>query len=502
MKLIDLLNRSCVRRPRRIAVKADCQEISYRQMHTDVLSLSKELERLGCGPGTRVGIVLGNCIEYFVSFFAISAAGATIVPLWSRMTDYEIAGYLADADVSVVITGQKQKVQGGRNHGGTLGAVIEVSYDADGALVIESSLTGECHRDERLREVALMVPTSGTTGRPKMVMLTDGQLISNMAVYRLVMGFDEGNIVYCVLALCHIYCICAQVLTHISLGDTFVLKSDVFFAKDFLGAVERHGITITALVPYMASLLVGFGRPDKYDLSSLKYVTLSGARTPAAIYEELCRRYSQTRFVNTYGMSEAGSRISIAAGSSGPFPSASVGKPMPGISVKIVNKNFRRVRAGEVGHIMVKSSGIMKGYYKQSELTRRVVRNGWLCTGDLGRIDFDGNLFIEGRTKEIILSGGENISPFEVEQCLLEHPVIAEAVVVGKEDRLLQEVPFAFVVTNGHHRQPRVPEIIRFCRRKLSSHKIPRIIRFVDSLPRLANCKIDRKQLEQMAKES
>ncbi|MHC4214601.1 MAG: class I adenylate-forming enzyme family protein, partial [Planctomycetota bacterium] len=458
----------------------------------------KELERLGCGQGTRIGIVFGNCIEYFVSFFAISAAGSTIVPLSERMTDYEIAGYLADADVSVVVTGPKQKIQGG----GTLSAVVEVSYDVDGSLVIESSVMGQCHRDGHFGEVALMVPTSGTTGRPKMVMLTDGQLISNMAIYRFVMGFDEGNIVYCVLALCHIYCICAQMLTHISLGDTFVLTSDVFFAKDFLSAVERHGVTVTALVPYMASLLVGFGRSDKYDLSSLKYVTLSGARTPAATYEELCRKYSTIRFVNTYGMSEAGSRISIAAGASGPFPSASVGKPMPGISVKIVNENFRRVPAGAVGQIMVKSSGIMKGYYKQAELTRRVVRNGWLCTGDLGRIDFVGNLFIEGRSKDIILSGGENISPFEVEQCLIEHPAIVEAVVVGKQDRLLQEVPFAFVVSNGHHRQPIVSEIIRFCRRKLSSHKIPRIIRFVDSLPRLANCKIDRKQLEQMAKES
>jgi len=499
MRLIDLLRNSVSALPRRVAVVDGRLRLSYRGMLQAVEQLGRVLESAGCRAGVKVAIALGNCAEYVAGFFAISAAGGTIVPLSANMAPREAARLIKRADISIVISS--------RRHARWLSqALSEVdgvttfyaAYDEAGALEIDKSGSGACEVDDANKDVALMAPTSGTTGEPKVVMLTNAQLISNMAVYRLLMGFYERNVVYCCLSFHHIYCICAQILTHISLGDTLLIHRKPFFVKDFLACAQAYKITATAFVPYMAILLSEFAGPEVFDVSSLKYVTLSGAKTPVAIYNKLVRKYPWVHFVNTYGMSEAGSRISIAAPTCGRFPIDSVGRPMPSVCVRIVNEEGKDVGAGASGQILVKSCGVMKGYYKQPELTAEALRNGWLATGDLGKVDENGNLYILGRTKDIIITGGENICPQEIEEVLVEHPAIRECAVVGQDDRLLGEVPYAFAVPTSNCAMPSRWAIVKFCRRKLSSHKIPRFVRFVDELPKLGSCKIDRAALKEM----
>jgi long-chain acyl-CoA synthetase len=435
-----------------------------------------------------------------MSFFAISAAGGIIVPLSTHTTPYEAAGYVDRADVSIVVTSQTcvKRLFGvsGTFKGIT---VMCVGYDIDKGLKVETHIGGECEPDEENGDVALMVPTSGTTGAPKIVLLTDDNLISNMAVYRLLMGFKGDNVVYCALLFRHIYCICAQILTHISLGDMFVITDRPFFIRDFLKAVHRAGITAAAFVPTMAILMAEYPEPDQFNLESLKYITISGAKMPKLAYSLLSEKYRGTKFINTYGMSEAGSRISIAAPFPDQFPVESVGRPMPSVSVRIVDDEGNNARVNCVGEIVVKGPGTMKGYYKQPDLTAETIVNGWLKTGDLGKLDEDGNLFVLARIKDIIISGGENICPFEIEECLIAHPAVREAAVVGQKDRLLQEVPCAFIVKSNHSEKPAPVEIVRFCKTRLSSHKMPRSIEFVESLPRLGTSKIDRKALKKMA---
>ena len=355
-----------------------------------------------------------------------------------------------------------------------------------------------CKVDERNKDVALMVYTSGTTGPPKIVMLTDSQLISNMVTYRSLMGFGSHNVVCCSLPLRHIYCVCAQILTHISLADTFVLNDKPFFIKDFLKAVESQKVTITAFVPYMAMLLAEFPESERFNLGSLRYVTLSGAKTPKSTYKLLTEKYSHIQFINTYGMSEAGSRISIAAPFPNRFPIESVGSPMPGVEVKIAGDSGNVLPPEAIGEVEVKSSGVMKGYYRQPDLTNETIVGGWLKTGDIGKLDEKGNLFLVGRRKNIIISGGENIYPSEIEECLMEHPAILETAVVARRDRRLQEVPCAFVVKNRLSKEVIPIEIIGFCKKRLSSHKTPRSIKFLDRLPKLGTWKIDRNTLRKM----
>jgi len=500
MKLIDLLEFSALGEPQRPAVKNAHMQLSYSRLLADVRALAAQLKSVRCRAGTKVALILGNSAEYLVGFFAVSAAGGAILPLSAGMTLYEIAAFIDRADASIVITSEKyaRRLQGRLPQPCNV-TVISVRYNCRAKLKI--GIGGLAYRAATPGhdDIALMVPTSGTTGQPKIVMLTDNELISNMAVYRLVMGFQGNDIVYCSIAMHHIYCICAQVLTHISLGDTFITHEGPFFIKDFFDAVQSHGVSVTAFVPYMAILLARYPCPGQFNLNSLRYVTLSGAKTPASTYKLLTDKYPHIDFINTYGMSEAGSRISIAAPFYERFPIDSVGKPMPGVSVRIVDEHNRDLPANSQGEILLRSPGIMNGYYKQPALTGETINDGWLKTGDIGKLDEQGNLFIIGRTKDLIVTGGENISPVEIEDCLMEHPAIRDAAVVGKKDDLMQEVPCAFVVKNERCVKCSTADILKFCKVRLSSHKVPRCVVFLNKLPRLGSSKIDRNALRKKA---
>lgn len=498
MRLIDLLKRSGTKYPDRVAVKDDVCEITYTQLLSNVEQLSGYLKSAGCGPGVKIAIVLPNSAVYFTSFFAVSSAGATIVPMSSKMTAYEAAGFIKRADVSLVLT---EKTFAGKL-AEQLGdieqiAIFTIEQNADSILKVETFASGRLRADIDNTDVALMVYTSGTTGQSKIVMLTDDQLISNMFVYRNVTDFDQPNVVYCSLLLHHIYCLCAQVLTHISLGDTFIVKNSPFFIKDFFKAVQNHKVTITAFVPYMAILMAEYPDPDQFDISSLKYITFSGAKTPKLIYQKLTQNFRHIKFINTYGMSEAGSRISIAAPEPGEFPAESVGRTIPGVKVRITDDSRKVLPADYTGEVEVKGSGVFKGYFNQPQLTKETIIDGWMRTGDLGRLDADGNLFLAGRKKEMILCGGENIFPAEIEETLLENNSVREAAVIGIPDDRLEEVPCAFVVSRDGLCSE--ADIINFCRKRLSSFKVPRKVFFTDKIPKLGTSKIDRRQLKEIA---
>ncbi len=497
VKLIDLLIKSSREFPTKTACINGNIHISYEQMSRCVRLLAEQLKNIGCRGGVKVALVLNNSIEYLIGFFAVSAVGGIIYPLSGSMTTREISRYMARADISLVITN--------RSLGSRLidqlrdcypAAVLYIQYCGEYTLQIDSRQYTDCRADEVNRDVALMVPTSGSTGSYKIAMLTDENLICNMLTYRATMNFRNPNIVYCALPMYHIYPICAQILTHISLGDTFIVKDTPFFIKEFIQAVQEFKVTISAFVPYMAMHLADFPDAKRFKLESLKYITLSGAKTPKATYHRLKKRYPTVSFVNMYGMTEAGSRITLAAPHNGPYPDDSVGKPMPGVIVKIINRNGEMVPRNGTGQILVKSHGVMKGYYHQSELTRKTLAGGWLHTGDLGRLDEYGNLFLVGRIKDIILSGGHNINPAEIEECILAHPSVAQVAVVAKKDRLLQEVPAAFVVKNDPLEKLKPADIVKLCQIGLSSYKVPRVVNFLNELPTLNNSKIDRNRLK------
>ena len=501
MKIIDLLKNSAEAKPNNIAIKNEHIEISYEKMCSDVHYLAEKLKYAGCSEGVRIAIFLGNSAEYLVSFFAISASGGIIFPLSIRMTPNEIASSLNNADVSIIISDKSYQ----KNLSNALSrpnflSILTVQYE-NGNLKVETIQTHTPKVNKELNDVALFVQTSGTTSQPKIVMLTNDNLISNMLSFRSAMDFQHHNTVYCALPLNHIYCICAQILTHISIADTFIINELPFFIKDFLRMVNLYNVTITAFVPYMAIMLAQYPDSSGNLLSTLKYITLSGAKTPKLIYNILTKRFGTVQFINTYGMSEAGSRISVAAPNPEKFPSDSVGRPIPQVSVKIVDEKEKNVPANSAGEIFINSSGVMKGYYKQPALTANTIIDGWLRTGDIGKLDEKGNLYILARKKDIIISGGENLCPVEIEEHLFSHPAVSEVAVVGQKHNLLQEIPFAFIVKKNPSEKLTTIEIIEYCKNKLSNSKIPKTIKFIEKLPKIGSIKVDRKTLKKMADE-
>lgn len=495
MKLVDLLKRSVTKYPGRKALMDDVCEMTYSKLLSNVMDLSEHLKSAGCGPGLKVAIMLPNSAAYFAAFFAVSNSGATIVPMSSLITPYEAACCISKAQVYMVIT-DRTFASNLKDMTDNSVSILTLEQIADGSIKTERLITGDIKQDTNNSDAALMVYTSGSTGQSKMVMLTDDQLISNMFIYRCVTDFDMPNIVYCCLHLHHIYCICAQVLTHISCGDTFIMTKNPFFIKEFLKTVQRDKVTITAFVPFMAKLMADYPRPGQYDISSLRYITLSGAKTGAGVYRKLTRTYKHVKFINAYGMSEAGSRISIAAPEPKLFPVESVGKPIPSVKVRITDESGRSLSPGLVGEIEVRSPGVFKGYFNDPEQTSKTIVNGWLKTGDLGKVDAEGNLYISGRKKEMILCGGENIYPAEIEEVLMKNEFIKEAAVVPVPDERLQEVPCAFVVVK---QIVSIQAIKNFCIKRLSSSKVPRRIIFTDILPKLDSSKIDKRKLKQIA---
>ena len=500
MKLCDLIIDSARKSPKRVACISGAGAISYRQLMDQMNILAKKLKYVGCRRGAKIALVLDNSIEYLIAFFAISAARGTIVPLSGKMTAYEISPYICQADAHIIIT---NKTIGNKISKKTImeraASIVYIKYCTEKKLDIDIKTFASNQIEKENDDLALLVPTSGSSGPNKLVMLTNENLISNMHAYKNAMHFKDHHIVYCALSMHYIYCICAQILPHVSRADTFILNEQPFLIKEFLQTVSKRRVSISAFVPYMAARMAACPGLDQFNLKSLKYITLSGAKTPLTIYKTLKTKYQHIRFVNMYGMTEAGSRIALAMPPRKKFPDDSVGAPAPGVSIKIINQKGEDLPPHTTGQVIVKSSGVMKGYYKQPQLTKKTLINGWLHTGDLGHLDERGNLFLSGRIKDIINSGGYNVNPLEIEQCLLKHPSIAQAAVVAKKDKTLQEVPCVFVTQKHPPKNLSPKNILTFCRNKLSAYKVPRYVVILDKLPILAGSKINKNLLRKMA---
>lgn len=485
MKLYELLKENSERNPKEIAVIDGNRKINYQQLEGYVDKLSEALRSVGCGQSCKIAIVMDNSIEWIISFFSISKAGGIIIALPPVKNVSQLEESLVDTDADMVITNIKTERSDI--------SVVNIRLQ-DENLSISINGYYKKNAEKTCDDVALMMPTSGSLGRPKIAMLSNEGLINNMYLYRMAMGYGSRQRAMVILPMSHIYCITAQILTHISRGDEIVINRGIFFIKDFYRCVEKHKITSVAFVPYMA-VMMSNSKINEFDISSLRTVTLSAAKTSGDVFLQLRNKCPSINFVSMYGMTEAGSRIAMTEQWRKDWPVESVGKAIFGVEVRITRGGVV-MPTGFEGQIEVKSKGVMKGYYKQDDLTKETIVDGWLRTGDMGRIDEDGYLYITGRVKNMIISGGENINPTEVEQCILKMDCVVDAAVFGAEDELLGEIPCAYYVSE---RDIRTAEMVRFCKANMSLYKVPRVFRRIRQIPRINGMKVDRTALKEMA---
>ncbi|WP_067903308.1 class I adenylate-forming enzyme family protein [Nocardia vaccinii] len=438
------------------------------------------LQGRGVAAGDVVAVVLPNCVELVVILFAAWRLGAAVTPINPESTDGEARYQIADSGAKVVIAA------GGRALG-TLDVATVAGPQA------ESSPAQVVACTPAAGEPALIIYTSGTTGRPKGVVLGHGNVAAmcRMIIDALRLGETEHSLL--ILPLFHVNGIVVSVLAPLLAGGRATLASR-FSASTFFDVIERVRPTYFSAVPSIYAMLVSQPLDLRPDTSSLRRVICGAAPMPA----ELISRF-ETRFgvpvVEGYGLSE-GTCASTLNPPDGLRKPGTVGRPLPGQTVALMDLDGNLVADGSPGEVVVRGPNVMLGYLGRPEDTARTLVDGWLHTGDVGRFDADGYLVLVDRIKDMIIRGGENIYPKEIENVLHAHPAVLEAAVVGAPDPVLGEVPVAHVVPAA---PVTVPELMAHCRDSLARIKMPVSIFLTESLPRNPVGKIDKRQLRTVA---
>ena len=447
------------------------------------------LRRLGVGVGDRVLVLLPNCPEVTQAYGGILRVGAVIVPVVFLLSPDEVRHILADSEAKVVITSSELvgKVEGwrgpivlvGGGHGG---------HDWNELIGREPEAAPMAPRDDA--DIAVILYTSGTTGRPKGVALSHANLAANARSAASLFELDRTAWGLAVLPLSHSYG-----LTVMNAGNILGTKAVLlrwFNPELVLETIERFRVQTMAGVPTMYIYLLNYPEAGRFDTSSMRSWGSGAAPLPLEIVEPFEAKFGG-RLMEGYGLTEAAPVVS-AHRLSGVRKLGSVGQPIPGVEVAILDDEDRRLPTGELGEVCVRGPNVMLGYYGLPEETARTLRHGWLHTGDVGRLDADGFLYIVERKKDLIIRGGFNIYPREVEEVLYAHPQIAEAAVVGMRDPLMGEDVLAFVALKAGASVD-AGAIIAFCEERLAKYKCPKRVRFVPALPKSPIGKILRKEL-------
>jgi long-chain acyl-CoA synthetase len=459
--------------------------------------IASVLRRLGVSAGDRVVVMLPNCPEVTQSYGGIWKVGAVIVPVIFLLGAEEVAHILAHSEAKVVITSTDMlwKVESQIGSLPTLRHVILVDEGGDGrTLSLAAETAGAPDRFETVEreddDIAVILYTSGTTGRPKGVALSHGNLAANARAAAMLFELDREDWAVAVLPLSHSYGLTLMNAGNILGTRTVLLRW--FNPEDVLSAIQTRRATSMSGVPTMFVYLLNYPGAGQYDTSSMRVWGSGAAPLPVELVEPFELKFGG-KLMEGYGLTEASPVVS-AHRLSGVRKLGSVGQPIPGVEVTIQDDADRVLPADELGEVCVKGANVMLGYYRDPDETARTIRDGWLHTGDVGRLDADGFLYIVERKKDLIIRGGFNIYPREVEEALYAFPKTAEAAVIGMPDPLMGEDVLAFVVLRDGETAT-AAEVMAFCEMRLARYKCPKQVRFVGALPKSPIGKILRKEL-------
>lgn len=487
----------------KVAFYDDRSSVSYAELAERTRRLAGHLVGQGLGRGDRVLLYLENSVETAESYLAVTRAGAVGVCANPQAAPPEVGYMLADSEARVVITDdlhldQARSLAAGQARDITI--VLVTEGEAPAGVLSYAELAGTEPAspppdDLGLDEAAWMLYTSGTTGRPKGVLLTQRSCLWVVAAcWAPIAGISAEDRVLCPLPLFHSYALDLCVLGVFAVGATErILPS--FSTPRVLELLREEPFTVLPGVPTMFQyLLHGLGGRGARS-GSLRLCVSAGAILPAALNAEFERCFG-VPLLDGYGITETSTMVTMNWPHGGRV-AGSCGLPVPGVAVRLVDPlTGQDVGVGDEGELWVSGPNVMRGYHNRPEATAQVLQHGWYRTGDLGRRDANGFLTISGRTKELIIRGGENIYPAEVEAVLLRGQGVADAAVVGRRHADLGEVPVAFVVPERPGALD-VPALLGFCGHELSRFKVPAEIVEIDAIPRTGSGKIMRFRLQE-----
>jgi long-chain acyl-CoA synthetase len=477
--------------PDRVAVRLDDLALTYRELDERSARVTGLLAAHGVAPGDRVGLMLPNIPEFPVLYHGVLRAGAVVVPMNPLLKAREVEYHLADSGARVVFAWQAaaaEAAKGAEAAGAELVAVTPGGLDQ----LLAGHAPTAAVADRADDDTAVILYTSGTTGRPKGAELTHANLARNAAVTATtLLRLEPGDVVMGCLPLFHSFGQTCGLNAAVGAGASLTLLAR-FDPGRALAVIQRDRVTVFEGVPTMyVALLNHPGRGDA-DVGSLRLCVSGGAALPVEVLRGFEAAFGCI-ILEGYGLSETSPVASFNHPDRDRKP-GSIGTPIDGVELRLVGLDGGDVAAGEVGEIAVRGHNLMKGYWGREEATREAIPDGWLRTGDLARQDTDGYFFIVDRKKDLIIRGGYNVYPREVEEVLYEHPAVAEAAVVGiPHPTHGEEVGAAVALKPGAEATPE--ELRAFCRERVAAYKYPRHVWLEAALPKTATGKLLRREV-------
>jgi long-chain acyl-CoA synthetase len=489
--LAELLTDTAARSPERGAVKLDERELSYAELDQASARVAGLLRAKGVRPGDRVGLMLPNVPYFAVVYYGILRAGGVVVPMNVLLKGREVAYYLSDSGARLLFAwhGFAEAAHAGSDEGRSDCLLVEPG-DFEALLGRSERALELVERDGG--ETAVILYTSGTTGTPKGAELTHENLRRNAEISAGLFGIDADTVTLGALPLFHSFGQTCGLNATVRSGGCLTLIPR-FDPGRALEIVERDRVTVFEGVPTMYAALLNHPGRNGADASTLRVCVSGGAAMPVEVMRNFEAAFG-CKILEGYGLSETSPVASFNHPDRERKP-GSIGTPVDGVEMKVVGEDGRELPQGEVGEIAIRGHNVMSGYWRRPDATAEAIRDGWFHTGDLARVDEDGYFFIVDRKKDMVIRGGYNVYPREVEEVLYEHPAVREAAVLGvPHPELGEEVAAAIVLAPGASVEE--SEIVGFVKGQLAAYKYPRVVWFVDELPKGATGKILKREIE------
>lgn len=509
LNLSLILEDSALKFPNKTAFILDDKHLSFIELNQQANTVAGYLKNNGLEKGDKVALTCPNIFHFPVIYFGILKAGGTVVPLNVLLKTDEIKYYLQDSEAKFYFCfeGSSDLPMGqfGLEAFNKTPDCTQFLLLPSGAGLIQKNVTTfehvlsstplKTYRERTAEDIAVILYTSGTTGKAKGAQLTHSNMLTNALVVKDLFKMNQEERLLVSLPLFHSFGQTVLMNTSILCGATAVLQPK-FTPKSSLELLKSHKITIFAGVPTMYWAIIHHPEVLEYAQHIKSHIRLSasgGAGLPLQILEDF-KKLFDAPILEGYGLSET-SPVACFNHLDKPNKAGSIGTPVWGVQMDIHDKNGKSLEIDSVGEVVIRGHNIMQGYLNKPEANTESLKNGWFYTGDLGKKDKDGYYYIVDRTKDMIIKSGFNIYPREIEECLVTHPKVSLAAVIGIPDTIKGEEVKAFVVLKeGEEIKPK--ELLKYCTQKIADYKVPKLIKIIESLPMSATGKILKRELK------
>ncbi len=492
LNLASIVTESAARAPDSPAVRLGDHALAYAELDEHSARLATLLRERGLEQGDRVGVMLPNVLEFPVAYYGVLRAGGVVVPMNVLLKRREIAFYLEDSGTKLLLAwhGFAEEARTGAAEAGA--ELIEVEPESFAAELAAREPTPGL-ADTAEDDTAVILYTSGTTGKPKGAELTHSNLFRNADVSsRTTCEIAAGDVVFGGLPLFHSFGQTVSMNTSLMVGACLTLVPK-FDPGEALETMQRDGVTHFYGVPTMYGALLHHPGRESFDTSALRTCITGGASMPVEVLRGFEDAFGAI-VLEGYGLSET-SPVACSNHPDRERKPGSIGTPLEGVEMRVVDEDDNEVPQGEVGEIVIRGHNIMKGYWQRPEATAEAMRGGWFHSGDMARTDEEGYFYIVDRKKDLIIRGGYNVYPREVEEVLYEHPKIREAAVLGvPHDEWGEEIGAAVVLHDGEELDPE--EVSAYVKERIAAYKYPRLVWFVDDLPKGPTGKILKREID------